>query len=101
MKLRKGDNVVILSGKYRTKKGKIVEALPREGKIVVEEVNIQKKHVKRRRQNEKGQVIRLAAPFDASKAKLICGKCSKATRIGYKIVEGKKYRVCKKCGEEN
>lgn len=100
MKLKTGDNILVISGKYRGRKGKISKALPKQGKIVVEGMNLQKKHKRPRRQGEKGQVVEIAAPFRASSAKLVCAKCSKATRVGYKIVDGKKYRICKKCGEE-
>ncbi|OGZ58786.1 MAG: 50S ribosomal protein L24 [Candidatus Spechtbacteria bacterium RIFCSPHIGHO2_02_FULL_43_15b] len=99
MKLHKGDNILVISGKYRGKKGKITEVLPKEGKIVVESINIQKKRVKARRQGEKGQTVEVAASFDASNAKFLCPKCSKAVRVGRKIADGKKYRICKKCGE--
>lgn len=100
MKLHKGDNVLVIAGKYRGRKGKIIKTLPRKGKVVVEGINMQKKHTRPKRQGEKGQIVEIAAPFDISNAKFVCGKCSKAVRVGYKIVEGKKYRVCKKCGEE-
>lgn len=100
MKLKKGDNVLIISGKDRGRKGKIISILPREGKIVVEGFNIHKKHTRPKKQGEKGQKIEVPAPFDASNAKLICSKCTKATRAGYKFASGNKYRMCKKCGEE-
>lgn len=100
MKLRTGDNILVISGKYRGRKGKISRTLPKKGKVTVEGINIQKKHRRPRRQGEKGQVVEISAPFNASNAKLICGKCSKAVRVGYKIVDGKKHRICRKCGEE-
>lgn len=100
MKLRKGDNVLIISGKDRNRSGKILEVLPGGGRIVVEGINSQKKHRKPRRQGQKGEVINAAAPIDASNAKILCTKCAKPVRIGYKTTSGKKYRVCKKCGEE-
>ena len=100
MKLKSGDNVLIVSGKDRGRKGKIIKALPKEGKIVVEGMNIHKKHRRPRRQNEKGQTVEISAPFNASNVKLICSKCGKAIRVGYRVTESKKYRICKKCGEE-
>jgi len=100
MKLKIGDQVLIISGKDRGRKGKITKALPREGKIVVEGVNIHKKHTKPKKQGQKGQKVELPAPFDSSNVKIICAKCAKATRTGYKVIAEKKYRVCKKCGEE-
>jgi large subunit ribosomal protein L24 len=69
-------------------------------KILVEGVNIVKKHQRPRREGEKGQIIEILKPFPVSKVKLICPNCKKATRVGYKIIEGKKYRICKKCGQE-
>ena len=100
MKLKAGDQVLIISGKDRGRKGKITRTLPTEGKVVVEGINIHKKHAKPKKQGQKGQKIELAAPFDSSNVKVICGKCGKATRAGHKLIPGKKYRVCKKCGEE-
>lgn len=100
MKLKKNDNVLIISGKDRGRRGKILEVLRSEGKIVVEGMNMHKKHRKPRRQGQKGEVVEVTAPIDASNAKVICVKCAKPTRVGYKITAGKKYRACKKCGEE-
>ena len=100
MKLKKDDNVLIMSGKDRGRKGKILEVLPKKGKIVVEGMNIHKKHTKPKRQGQKGEVVEISAAFDASNAQLICTKCTKPARVGYKITAEKKYRACKKCGEE-
>jgi large subunit ribosomal protein L24 len=100
MKLKKGDTVLIISGKDRGRKGKILKALPKEQKILVESINLKKKHVRPKREEEKGQVVQIPAPIHVSNVKLICSKCGKATRIGYKIAENRKYRMCKKCGAE-
>jgi len=100
MKIRKGDTVLIISGKDRGKTGKVLNVFPREEKVVVEGTNIRKKHVRPRRSGEKGQIVEMPAPLSISNVKLICPKCSKATRVGYKIAEEKKYRICKKCGQE-
>lgn len=100
MKLKKGDNVLVVSGKDRGRKGKVLEILPRERKIVVEGVNIHKKHTKPKRQGQKGEMVLIPSPLDVSNAKIICTKCAKPARIGYKATAEKKYRVCKKCGEE-
>jgi large subunit ribosomal protein L24 len=100
MKLKKGDTVLIISGKDKGKKGKVLRVLPKKNKIVVENVFIIKKHVRPKRQGEKGQRVEIPAPIDASNAKLVCSKCGKAARIGYKLTEKKKYRVCKKCNQE-
>jgi len=100
MKIHKGDQVLIISGKDRGRKGKVLEAFPKEQRILVEGINLRKKHLKPKREGEKGQIIELPAPISVSKVKLICPKCGKATRVGYKITEKKKNRVCKKCRQE-
>jgi len=100
MKIKKGDQVLVISGKYRGKKGKVIRALPKKEKIVVEGVNIVKKHVRPRRAGEKGQIVQMPAPLHVSNVKLICPHCKKATRVGYKIEGEKKYRICKKCKRE-
>ncbi len=100
MRIKKGNTVLIISGKDKGKKGKALEVLSKEGKILVEGVNLMKKHQKPKKTGEKGQIIQLPKPIDVSNVKLICLKCGKPTRIGYKIVEKKKYRTCKKCGQE-
>jgi large subunit ribosomal protein L24 len=113
MKIKKGDNVLIILGKYRGKKGKILKVIPKKEKILIEGVNLMKKSQKPKKTGEKGQIIELPAPLDVSNVKLICSKCGKAVRIGYsfrkedisskadhKIIENKKYRVCKKCKQE-
>lgn len=99
MKLKKGDNVLIISGKDRGRKGKIFQVLPKKGKIVVEGINLQKRHRRPRRQGQKGEVVEIAAPLDVSNAKLLCPKCTKAARVGYAVSGESKYRTCKKCGE--
>jgi large subunit ribosomal protein L24 len=100
MKLKKGDTVLIISGKDRGRKGKVLKAFPKEQKVLVESINLKKKHVRPKREGEKGQIVQIPAPIHVSNVKLICSKCGKATRIGYKIAESKKYRMCKKCGAE-
>ena len=100
MKIHKGDTVLIISGKDRGRKGKVIEALPKERKLVVEGINLRKKHMKAKRSGEKGQIIEMPAPLDVSNVKLICQKCGKATRVGYRIEGKKKYRICKKCRQE-
>ena len=101
MKIKKDDKVIILSGKYKNKKGKVLKVIPKEGRIIVEGVNIVKKHRRPKKQGEKGQRIEVASPIDISNAMLICPKCGKNTRVGYKVLENKeKVRVCKKCNQE-
>ncbi len=112
MKIKKGDTVLIISGKDKGKKGKVFKVLLKENKILIEGVNLRKRHQKPKKSGEKGQIIVKPAPIDVSNAKIICSKCGKAARIGYKISEGKtttlpppqkkeiKVRICKKCGQE-
>ena len=99
--VKTGDTVVVLSGKDKGKQGKVLQVSPKEGKVIVEGLNIATKHVKPRRQGEQGGIVEAEAAMYASKVQLVCPKCSKATRIGHKILEdGSKVRVCKSCGEE-
>jgi len=100
MKMRKGDQVLITSGKDRGRKGKIIETFPKKGKVVIEGINLRKKHVKPKKSGEKGQIVETPVPIDISDTKLICSKCGKPTRVGYKIEGKKKYKACKKCGGE-
>lgn len=103
MKIRKGDTILIISGKDRAKKGKVIEVLPKENRIVVEGINIVKKHVRPKRAGEKGQRVEVPRPLDLSNVKLVCPKCKKPTRVGYKLVikgKEKKQRICKKCKQE-
>lgn len=100
MKIRKGDNVKILSGKDRGKTGKVSRVLPASGKALVEGLNLVKKHIRPRKQGEKGQRVSVPAAIDVSSLMLVCPKCSKATRIGFKVSEKNKFRICKKCGSE-
>ena len=100
MKIKKEDTVLVISGKDRGRKGKILEVLPKEQRIVVEGINIRKKHVRPKKAGEKGQIVTFPAPMSISNIKLICSKCGKVTRVEYKIVDKKKFRICKKCGQE-
>jgi len=100
MKIKNEDIVLMISGKDRGKKSKVIKVFPKENKIIVEGVNLRKKHVRPKKEGEKGQVVEIADPFDVSNAKLICPKCKEAVRIGYKVVGKNKFRVCKKCGQE-
>ena len=98
MKIKKGDTVVVLSGKDKGKQGKVQACMPSDRKVVVEGVNIVTCHVKPRRQGETGGIIKREAPIYESKVQVVCPKCSKGTRVAYKIEDGKKSRVCKHCG---
>ena len=98
MKLKKGDNVIVLSGNDKGKTGEILEIIPATQKVIVKGVNIRKKHVKPRKAGEEGGIIPSEYPIHSSKVNVVCPKCGKASKIGYVIEDGKKVRVCKKCG---
>lgn len=101
MKVHKGDKVLVITGKDKGKTSKVIKALPSVGKVVVEEVNIKKKHIRPKKEGQKGQVVQIPAPVSISNVKVMCPKCEKATRLGYKKLENnKKVRVCKKCNAE-
>ena len=98
--VRRDDTVIIVSGDDKGAKGKVLEVSPKEGKIIVEGVNIVKKHVKPRPPQENGGIVDAEAPLYASKAQLFCDKCKSATRAKHEIKGDKKIRVCAKCGAE-
>ena|SRR3989344_3934742 len=100
MRIKKGDNVIMLSGKDRGKTGKVIIASPRDEKIKVEGLNLAKKHLRPRKTGEKGQIATIPAFVSISKVALMCPKCGKATRVGYGSADDKKYRLCKKCNSE-
>jgi len=100
MKIRKGDKVLVISGKDRLKQGKVIKTFPKIGKVIVEAVNLRKKHMKPKKSGEKGQIAEISLPISVSNVKIVCPKCGVATRVGYKIEGEKKYRVCKKCKGE-
>lgn len=99
MKLKTGDNVVVIQGKDAGKTGKIMRTMKKNSAIVVEKVNVKKRHIKKTT-SRAGEIIQFEAPIDASNVKVICPQCKKATRVGYVIgADKKKRRVCKKCSE--
>ena len=100
MKIKKGDTVLIISGKDRGRKGKVLKVFPENLSLLIEGINLRKKHLKPKKEGEKGQIVEIPAKIYFSKVKLICQKCGKGSRVGYKIREGKKYRICKKCSQE-
>ena len=97
MKLKKGDNVKILSGKDRGKTGVIMNASPTSEKITIDGLNVFKKRSKPHKQGEKGQIVAVSRPLNASKVMLICPNCKSPTRIGGRIEGSRKVRYCKKC----
>ncbi len=101
MKIRKGDRVRVLAGKDRGKEGEVMRALPREGKVIVEGVNIARKSQRPTRTTQQGGIIDKDMPVPVSNVALVCPSCHKPTRVGYKVdASGTKVRVCKKCGGE-
>ena len=94
MNVKKGDTVIVLSGKDKGKQGKVLGTVPSEAKVVVT------CHVKPRKQGETGGIVQREAAMYASKVQVVCPKCNKGTRIAHKIENGKKSRVCKHCGAE-
>jgi large subunit ribosomal protein L24 len=100
MNIKKGDTVVVLSGKDRGKQGKVVGSVPKTSKVVVEGINMVTCHVKPRKQGETGGIVKREAAIASSKVQVVCPKCSKATRVAHKIENGKSVRVCKHCGAE-
>lgn len=101
MKFRKGDSVKITAGKDKGKEGKIEIVMPKSDKVLVPGVNIYKKHVKAALTADgKGGIFEFPRALSTAKIALICPNCKKQTRVGYKIIEGKKVRICKKCKKQ-
>ena len=100
MNVKKGDTVVVLSGKDKGKQGKVLGTVPSEAKVVVEGINMVTCHVKPRKQGEEGGIVKREAAIASSKVQVVCPKCGKATRVAHKIEGDKKTRVCKHCGAE-
>ena len=100
MNVKKGDTVVVLSGKDKGKKGKVLGTVPAENKVVVDGINMVSCHIKPRKQGEEGGIVKREAALYASKVQVVCPKCGKGTRVAHKIENGKKTRVCKHCGAE-
>ena len=98
MRIKKGDNVQVLSGNDKGKTGEVLEVMPKADKIVVKGVNIRKKHVKARRQGGESGIISVECAIPTSKVNVVCPKCGKTTKVGYSIEKEEKVRVCKKCG---
>ena len=100
LNVKKDDVVIVLSGDDKGTKGKVVATSPAEGKVIVEGVNIIHKHVKARRQGETGGIVDAEGAIYASNVAVYCSKCDKGVRTKVQIVDGKKIRVCAKCGKE-
>ncbi len=101
MSIRKDDTVIVLSGKDKGKTGKVLSVMPKERKVIVEKVNIVSRHTKPRQEGQEGGIIKKEAPLYACKVMRVCPKCNKPTRPAARVgKDGKKVRVCKKCGAE-
>ena len=100
MNIKRDDKVIVLSGKDKGKSGKVIAADPKAEKVIVEGVNVATKHQKAQKKGQDGGILKIETPIYVSKVQLVCPKCGKGTRVGHKSVDGKKVRVCKKCGAE-
>jgi large subunit ribosomal protein L24 len=99
MKIKKGDNVKILSGKERGKISTVERVFARDQKITVKEINVVKKHTKPSGRGKNGGIIEKSLPISISRVAVVCSSCNKPTRVGFVFVDGKKYRRCVKCSE--
>lgn len=97
MKLKRGDEVIITIGKDRGKRGKIGKVIPKEDKVFLPGLMVYKRHVKKKDEKNKGGIIEFSRPVPVANVSLICPKCGKPTRVGYKIQGKDKIRICKKC----
>ena len=101
MRIKKGDNIIVISGKDRGKQGKIIKVLPNNEKVIVGNINLKKKHQRPKTGGKKGEKIEAPRPIPSSTVALVCKNCGKPTRAGRQILpDGKKIRICKKCGLE-
>jgi large subunit ribosomal protein L24 len=98
MKVKKNDTVLVLTGKDAGKTAKVLVAIPKSGKVVVDGINVQKKHKKARSAQEVSSIQNQSGAIDASNVMVVCPVCNKATRVAYKVEGDKKVRLCKKCG---
>ena len=100
MKIKKGDNVVVMAGQDRSKTGRVLKVFPKTGRLVVEGVNLRKRREKTKKAGKPGQVVESPAPFAAAKVMIKCPHCDRGRRIGMRQEDDKKLRVCRQCGYE-
>lgn len=100
MKIKKGDTVVVTKGKDRGKQGNVEKIFPKENKALIPDVNQYKRHIKKNATGQASEITIITKPLPVSNVALICPKCKKQTRVGYKIEKGLKVRVCRKCKKE-
>ena len=100
MKIRKNDTVLVITGKDKGKKGKVRRVLPKENRVLVDGINMVKRHSRTRGQARQAGIIEMEAPISASNVMLICNKCDKPARVGFRLIDnGKKARTCRSCNE--
>jgi len=98
LSIKKGDTVLVIAGKDKDKRAKVLAVSPKSNRVIVEGVNVVSKCRKAKTAQEKSQIIKIEAPVDASNVMVVCPACQKATRVAHAEVNGKKARICKKCG---
>lgn len=103
-RIKVGDEVVVISGKDKEKRGKVIQKIPQENRLVIEGVNFTKRHIKPTRRGQESGIVKKETPIFTSKVMLVCPRCGKQTRIGVKVLrksprKKEKLRFCKKCGE--
>ncbi len=97
MKVKKGDIVKVKIGKDRGRQGRVLKVLPEENGVIVEGINMYKKHIRGDGKEKESAIVDVVKPIDASNVRVICEACGEPTRVGYREVDGKKVRICKKC----
>ena len=100
MKIKKGDSIKIIRGKDKGKDGKVEKVFPKLGKVLVANVNLYKRHLKARSEKQPSEIVTLTKPLAMENVALVCPKCHKQVRVGFKIIKDKKIRVCKNCDGE-
>jgi len=98
-KIRKEDLVQVIAGKERGKQGKVLKINHENGRVIVSGLNMVKKAMKKKSQTDRGGIVEIEAPIHISNVMIVCKKCNKPVRAGYKVIDGTKKRVCRKCGE--
>ncbi len=96
--VKKGDKVLVITGKEKGKTADVLEVSPKTGKVLVDGINVVTKHQKPKSQQDKGGIIKKSAPIEASNVMVVCSTCGKATRVKHKEIDGKNVRICAKCG---
>lgn len=100
MKLKKGDTIIVTTGKDKGRKGKIEKTFPKDSTVIVSGINVFKRHLKKRDEKRPSSIIDITKPIDVSKVAIMCPKCNQQTRIGYLVTKGEKERICRKCEQK-